>query len=476
VTVAVEQGKGIVVIGSLRAVGAAGKSILFKGLSDTPGYWRGITFHSNSALNELGFMAVRDAGGVTPETSVRASIMLAGTTYSGAALKLYNSFVSSGAGYGLYVEGMSSVTCIETTFDHNEMAGAYIPAGQLHRVYDNTFYGNTFEGIETGGNVSTDSNITWRKITTGSYLVSSDIKIGSEVTIQPDAAWLIKDNITISIIDNGSLTAVGNQAAPITFSSASESGRWNGLLFKSANSNNYLEFVEVYRAGANRIDGSIHAANVVVGEEGILQVKRSTIVNSPGYGIAARRTNQLNDDVATTNTFASVALGKVFPTETGWPAKPPVAGLWLDWWSFNAGASALSNSFYNQQTGVWFGGVARPWDMPASGFGILIDENNRFTWTAAEHAPFNGCASFSAEYMIGIANITPTRILFDQEYWRSMFINGCDASQNVDTSVETSVVDLPYEINWHNGQAGGDGYWELKFRNPDASTFSYYRK
>jgi hypothetical protein len=78
--------------------------------------------------------------------------------------------------------------------------------------------------------------------------------------------------------------------------------------------------------------------------------------------------------------------------------------------------------------------------------------------------------------MIGIANITPTRILFDQEYWRSMFINGCDASQNVDTSVETSVVDLPYEINWHNGQAGGDGYWELKFRNPDASTFSYYRK
>jgi hypothetical protein len=184
----------------------------------------------------------------------------------------------------------------------------------------------------------------------------------------------------------------------------------------------------------------------------------------------------LNDDVVASNTFASVMLGKVFPTETGEPAKPPVTGLWLDWWSFKAGATALSGNFYSQHSGVWFGGAARPWDMTSPGFGILIDANNRFTWTAAEHSPFNGCASYSAEYMTGTTAITATKISFDQDYWRSRFVNGCDASQNVDTSVETSVVDLPYEVKRLYDGASVEGYWELKFRNPDGSTFSYYRK
>ena len=51
-----------------------------------------------------------------------------------------------------------------------------------------------------------------------------------------------------------------------------------------------------------------------------------------------------------------------------------------------------------------------------------------------------------------------------------------DATQNVDITVTPQEIELPYEINRLYDLITGEGYWELKFKNPDGSTFSYYRK
>lgn len=114
--------------------------------------------------------------------------------------------------------------------------------------------------------------------------------------------------------------------------------------------------------------------------------------------------------------------------------------------------------------------------MESAGFGIRIGENGNFTWTMVEHSPMTGCESYSAEYITGSATISSGTISFNQDYWRSKFINSCDVSQNVDIDVSTSVIELPYQINKMYNAITMEEYWELKFTNPDGSMFSFYRR
>jgi hypothetical protein len=73
-------------------------------------------------------------------------------------------------------------------------------------------------------------------------------------------------------------------------------------------------------------------------------------------------------------------------------------------------------------------------------------------------------------------SFTENHVEFEMTYWRSKFMNSCDASQNVDTEVTPFGFGLPYEINKGYNAVNGGTFWELKFTNPDGSTFSFYRK
>jgi hypothetical protein len=251
---------------------------------------------------------------------------------------------------------------------------------------------------------------------------------------------------------------------------------WNGLYFNSFHENNILKHGEVSHAGLNRIADAAHPANIAVGVQAKVSIENSVIKNSLGYGLITATLNNINSNFSQVNQFSNLQSGIIFPAVVDIPENPSIAGTWLDISSFMDGESFIADNFYNKDTGVWFEGAANPWAINSGGFGMYIDEAGNFTWIIAERHPVIGCESYSAEYITGTATIFSDKISFDQTYWISKFINSCDETQNVETEVTPFEVLLRYDISRIFNPNTGGQLWELKFYNPDNSTFSYYRR
>jgi hypothetical protein len=476
VTIVFEENTALeIVTGSIKARGLANKRIVFKGLTDHPGFWKGIIIHTNSDLNEMEYVTVRQGGGsIFAPSNTQANVSLVGTETSGAALKVVHSSFSESGAYGLYAQGMSALNAFANNlFTNNALAAAYIPAGQLHKIDAESFSdsNNGFQTVETGGPVLLESEITWKSLP---YLVSSDITINVGVTIAAGSSFRFVDGMTMYVKNNGYLHAAGTQASRICFTSVNPNAYWNGMYFNTYSDHNKIEFSDISNGGANRISDAEHEGNIVIGHNGILKIENSIIKNGLGYGIVAKSINGLNTNVTVANTFSNLQKGLIFPAQ--FEDLPPVTGVWLDLWSFNRNAGNIANNIYNTNTGIWFGGADNPWAIADASFGIRIEENGHFTWTIAEHSPMTGCESYSAEFITGQATVSSGAISFQQEYWRSKFVNKCDESQNVDTGVTPSEIILPYTINKMYNVLTGEQYWELKLTNPDNSTFSFYRR
>lgn len=470
-----EQDKSLQIIsGSIRAKGTSDNGIVLKGIGNTPAFWKGIAIYSNSEFNEMEYVTVKQAGSSSlPEIGNKASVVLAGTQYSGAALKVSHTVFSESGGYGFYMEGMSELNRFaNNAFFNNTLSAAYIPARQLHKIDVVSFSGT--DGLETGGLIQDEGEVTWKKLVTGSYKVTSEIFIKTGVTIEAGASFKIKTGYTIQVGGNGYLNASGSESHPILFSSTSENSYWNGLFFNSPHQNNKLNYCEISNAGLNRIADADHLANIVVGHHGVVTIENSIIKNGLGYGLVTKQIDNINSNFVLVNTFNNLQNGKVFPVIINYPDRPAITGTWLDRWSILGGKNEIASDFYNKETGAWFDGATNPWTMSDAGFGISINEDGGFTWLIAEHSPWSGCESYSAEYITGNAVTYPDMISFDLKYWRSKFINSCDETQNVDTEVELFELSLPYQLNKVN-LGSGQEFWELKFFNPDNSTFSFYR-
>lgn len=476
VTVAFEENTAFeIVTGSIQAKGLADQRIIFRGVTDEPAFWKGIIIHTNSDLNELEYVTVMQGGSsIFTPANTHANVALLGSETSGAALTIVHSSFSESGGYGLQVQGMSSLNEFENnSFVNNALAAAYIPASQLHRIDVASFSGqnNSLQTIETGGQVLFGSDINWKALP---YLVSSDIIIKAGVTIEPGAQFRFKEARTLSITNNGYLSAAGTDASRITFTSESPNVYWNGLYFNSYSQLNNLQFSEIAHAGANRIEDAEHEANIVVGHNGKLKIQQSQIKDGLGYGIVIKSVSSLNTNVMAINTFTNLQKGPMFPAPIH--DVPPVTGVWLDQWSFNRNADSIFDNLYDRSTGTWFGGAVNPWAIPGASFGIRIDVDGKFIWTIAEQSPMTGCESYSTEYITGKTVVSPSTISFQQDNWRSKFVNNCDESQNVDTDVTPTEFVMPYSINKMYNVLTGEQYWELKLTNPDQSTFSYYRR
>ena len=476
VIIAFESNKGMeIVTGSIQAKGLETNGIVFKGALEQPAYWKGLVIHTNSEVNELTYVTIKQGGSEAfMSTNTQANVTLAGNDHSGAAVKITHSHLNESGAHGLYVQGKSSLNAFaNNSFKDNAWATAYIPAEQIHKIDLGSFSdGNGgFLTIETGGGVSLQQEVSWKRLP---YLVTSDIKIQSGVKIDAGANFRFEPALTMAVTDNGYLQAAGSETANIIFTSAGDNAYWNGLYINSFSEKNTIMFSEISGAGANRISDADHEANVVVGQNGLLKLENSVITKGKGYGVVTKTLNNVNANVASSNIFNNLQKGTIFPVPIN--NLPAITGVWLDQWSFNQGANVISSNFYDRVGGTWFEGASNPWAMEPAAFGIRIDENGDFVWTIAEHSPMTGCESFSTEYITGKAIITDASVAFEQQYWRSKFVNKCDASQNVDTEVTPVSISLPYTITKTYNMWTGEECWMLKFTNPDQSTFTFYRR
>jgi hypothetical protein len=476
VTMAFQEDKGLQIMsGYIKAIGSNISPIIFTSLEEESAYWKGIAIYSNNELNEFNFVTIKNGGSVAfNETGIRANVFLSGNDFSAAALKINNSTFSNSGGYGLYVQGGSSLSGQQQiTFSNNQQAAAFIPARLLNSI-DPVSY-NAGNVLETGGLVSQETELVWKKLSGGSYLVTKDIQLKAGITIEAGATFAMKSGISISVSDNGYLNASGTQAAPVKFTSTGNQVYWNGLYFNSYNFNNSLNYTEVSNAGLYKIGDGIYPANITVSAQGLVKVENSTLLNGLGYGLVAQNQNAYNENFTSSNTFSNLQSGIVFPEIIENPLSM-LTGEWVDYWSFTNGLSSIAPNFYNKESGVWFNGAANPWAMNPRGFGLRFTDHGNFVWTIAERSPMTGCESYSAEYITGSFEILAGSISFNQNYWRSKFTNSCDESQEVDIEVTPSVIPIQYQISKVNNPFTNTEVWKLTFTNPGGSSFFFYKK
>jgi hypothetical protein len=476
VVIAFQNNTGLQILqGALIAKGSATSEIVFQGIDNTPASWKGIVIHTNNEENELQYVTVKQGGSIPfTETNIQSNVTLAGTNISGSTIKITHSSFEESGDYGLYVQGSSYLNTFTSSTLRKNKTAAFIPARELHKLEAGIqIINNQNNVIETGGEFWFETEISWPKQTVP-YRVTSDLQIKSGLRISPGASFETKEGVSISVTNAGFLEAIGSADEKILFTAIDETKPWNGIFINTASSRNKLQYCEIIDAGKNKTEGATIAANIAVGADGILQVENSLIKNSLTYGIAAETALNINEDVASVNTFINVRQGPVYPNKLNqdWPS---MTGVWLDRWSFNHGSAAIATDFFNAISGTWFGGAERPWEMSSAGFGITFNDNGTFTWTIAEDGPMNGCGTFSAEFITGSMSIGDNSVTFNQDYWRSKFVNPCDNSWNSDTEVAPQNITILYEINKMYNVFTGEGYWKLIFTNPDNSTFTFYR-
>ena len=472
--------------GSLAAVGEPDKKILFAGKERTKGYWQGILVHSNSLSNRIEYVTVSDAGSnALPgiPTNIKANVALAGSEFSGGSLQVINSTFANGSGYGLYVQGLSTLPEFSgNTFTHNSGNAMYLPAAQLHKLDDvSHFLSNGYNGVETGGIVQRDENVTWKKFLDGSkYFISSDLTILSGVNVSAGSYFELAQGVTIEVKENGFFNATGVAGNKITFTSKTpaQNQYWTGILYRSTSDLNKLDYVDILHAGLEPLPVfSSLKANVAITGTGKASITHSTIGNGLGWGIAAEAGSQINENVITINSYVALADGNVKLPETEEPETTTLVGDWVDEWSFNHQHYSINTGFYDRDDNVWFHGADDPWTMdPASAFGLKVSEDGSYVWTIAAHGPLTGCASYNAEHIEGQLTSTETTLSFVEESWRTKFFNSCAPDQNVDMDVQPGGMSLEYEINRTYDVFSGEPSWQLKIFNPDGSFFVYYRK
>lgn len=481
VVIAFEQNRGLSVIeGSINAVGTEATPIVFKGMRQVSGFWKGIVVHTNSFDNKFRYVTISDGGGQTfVETNVKANLTLAGFHTSASAASIeFVKFQSSG-GYGLYLQGASVFYDFgNNTFSSNTGAAAFIGASQLHKINGDLFAGNNGrDAVETGGPILQEQEFVWQKLINAYYDVTSDIISHAGLIIQPGATFKVRTNVTIGVHQNGYIKAIGTTQERITFTASVPSLHWNGLFFNSYNSNNQLIFAEVSNAGNNRIADADQLGNIAIGHNGSLKIENTVLKNGKGFGLVTKSISRVNQDLVLVNTFEGLQRGYAYPKMLNYPDRPELTGVWLDQWSLNQGFNDLEAEFYNETTKVWFNGNSSPWQMgTGKGIGLNIKADGTYVWTSAHTVAWTGCNNIVADYMAGQVDIQEDNVHFIQRMWRSRLDNPCDPMWNSEDDIEPTDVALPYELEKVYNMITGEASWKLTFFNPDNTSFSLYRR
>jgi hypothetical protein len=141
------------------------------------------------------------------------------------------------------------------------------------------------------------------------YIVPCDISIEAALTISPGVVIQFAANTGFTIINLGSLSAVGTAGAPIVMKGITDvPGSWKGLRFVSNNVLNQLSFVTVTGGGSNSFDGLDIKSNIRVQQTAQLRITNSTIDKSLRDGIYTEGTssNELNPLISfSANSFSS---------------------------------------------------------------------------------------------------------------------------------------------------------------------------
>jgi hypothetical protein len=315
VVIEIAGGKGIEVHapGFVSAVGEQNRKIIFRGKTQSAGFWKGLIIYSSNNATVLEHVEIAHTGSAVLFDGVKAAIGMFGAGGSPAKLSIKNSELHHNAGYGIYVASNTQFTGFASNkFTHHAEAGLYITANQVQNMDGAAhFSDNAKGGIEVfGGVVEGAGEVVWQgyhyRFSSGSLSVRTGWKLMAGAVIEmPDDQY-----IEVADRPGAYIHAAGTAEKKVVFTSITkQAGAWQGISIYTGNAN-LLEHAVVENGGSSISYGV--RANIYVPFSNRLTIRNSKISNSGGYGIYYRSSAVLNTDIEQVNLFESNPSGNIY--------------------------------------------------------------------------------------------------------------------------------------------------------------------
>ncbi|PWH84631.1 hypothetical protein [Brumimicrobium oceani] len=247
VVIEFEQDAGFNVLTSLSAVGTAEKPIIFRGVENDPGFWRGVKYNSSNTLNELNYVHVHDAGGLAMGgNGEKAGVVL----YGGSKLKMDNCLVTNSETHGL---DASYQTSNLTSFKNNVFKNNNIPIkislNQIDAIHESNKCKDNAKDFILVNTVHMKKANTWKKSDV-KYRTNGDISLYELLTINPGVEIEMYQASKINVGSEGGLVAVGTAEDPIILTGVSKVPKaWQGIYINSPHPENEIAHVEFHYCG-----------------------------------------------------------------------------------------------------------------------------------------------------------------------------------------------------------------------------------
>jgi hypothetical protein len=273
--------------GSLTAQGTVDAPIAFSGVENLPGFWQGIRIATISTDNVFDHVVFEDGGGTvwSGDTDSRAMVYLD----PGSKAVFTNTTFRGSGHYGLWVPGGGDIEGFAgNVFEANARTAVVHPNHVGAIASDNSFVDNDeqFLRVSFGNNDAVAAAQTWSVLEVP-YRVTVRTFVRAPLVIEAGTAMEFAQGAHLVVTEEGSLSAVGTPASPITFSGAQAvAGYWKGLQFGTVSVSNVLSNVLVEHAGSEAwFGGANSTGSIWVTGDGLLDLADVTIRLSGGYAL-----------------------------------------------------------------------------------------------------------------------------------------------------------------------------------------------
>lgn len=297
--------------GVLMADASSGDMIKFDADKAESGFfWKGIAIKSSDARNNLSNVEISAAGnsqwgGFADFVDLKASIAI----MEGGKLTLTGSTIKDGDGYGMYIRFGILENFGNNTFSGNTMTAIGLEADQAGAIDPNTtFTGNGYDGVEVFGSTLTQES-TWLNLAgDASYNLTGNLNMSAGLSLDGGVYIEVDEDKFINVNSGSYLTSEGTSSTPVTITTSNLAGqlRWGGILIKTADARNSLDYTTVSWAGGAEMDlDDFVDVNTIIGglNNGNVTITNSTIENSESYGVYFQGTINDIESANANNTF-----------------------------------------------------------------------------------------------------------------------------------------------------------------------------
>lgn len=257
--------------------------VVFTGIKEVPGYWRGIRYiDSNSVDNVLEHVAIRFGGASPTYKGVEPANLMLDDYYGKVRLKMNNVELSRSGNYGMYAEEKMDIDFGNNRMVDNERAAALLHPAVIGFLDDQSTFGNPGKAGESDEAEETSEQVAMGRVEVlgakldgvdtswpaidATYVIRGDVVLrdDSHLTLAPGATLAFSEGAGLSVY-RSRLTARGSEAAPITFTGTShQPGFWKGVhLVDTSSVENVFEHVVLEYGGSPRTFKGAEPANLM---------------------------------------------------------------------------------------------------------------------------------------------------------------------------------------------------------------------